>query len=146
MHMFLELTYDRCGDVSDVVLEPDENEDPDELHNYAGTLRVTNPAIQFSDRAKSGEFNYYDDDEYFLMLNRIKEFSSMFFRNQPSINIFQLAAILSEYILKTESFAPIPEPEEEDIEEMDEDDEDDGDDGDGGEDMFKDSDGDDLFE
>ena len=139
--MFLDLTYDNCGDVSDVILEPDQNEDPDELHNYAGTLKVTNPAIQFSERAKRGDFNYYDDDAYSLMLNRIKEFSSMFFRNQPSINIFQLAAILSEYILKTESFISIPEQEE--FEEFDEDDLDDDGGGDGDEDeddTFKDSD------
>ena len=114
--MFLDLAYDSIGDVERVTLEPDKDESPDELHNYSEILRVSNPTLQFCDRAKAGEFNYYDDEEYSLMLNRIKEFSNMFFNGRSNINVFQLAVTLSEYILKTESFAqiPKPEPEEED--------------------------------
>ena len=115
--MFLDLTYDEHGDVDRVVLEPDKDEDPDELHNYSEILRVSNPAIQFCDRAKKGDFNYYDDDEYTLMLNRIKEFSKVFFNGRDKINVFQLAVILSEYILKTEGFAQIPERNPKDDEE-----------------------------
>lgn len=100
--MNLEINYDGVR-VDDVSLTPDESENVDVLYNYSRNLLVKNPAVDFSERVKSGEFNAYSDDEYDRLLNRMKFFSKSFFCNQMYQNIFQLAASSMKYILQYDS-------------------------------------------
>lgn len=98
--MFFDLTYDAEGNVTDVVLKPGESEDADKLHDYACILRVDNPALRFSDKAKAGGFDHLDDAEYEKLLNKIKLISGNMFENKAQINIFRLVVMLLDHILK----------------------------------------------
>ncbi|MBQ9277803.1 MAG: hypothetical protein IJ224_04125 [Lachnospiraceae bacterium] len=87
--------------VRDVILDPEENEDEDKLYVYSQLLNVENPALDFTRRAKKGEFNDLTDEEYEFALKRIEFISDFFFKKMAKVNIFLLTADLLRYVMKS---------------------------------------------
>ncbi len=88
---------------------PSEGEDPQVLHDIASRLLVENPAIAFSDMAKAGKLNSYDDEEYEKLLAVVKRLNLLFIppnsdKPVPQINLFDMVIqLLYEYMLNQHS-------------------------------------------
>ncbi len=80
-------------------LQPEENEDPDELYRYSRVLLVENPALFFTEKAKKGVFNYLSDEEYDVVLQRFKLISERIFCKKPRINIFKAFDLMMKLVL-----------------------------------------------
>ncbi len=104
--MYFDFMFDDNAELDNLIIRPDENEDPDVLNYYSKILNIRNPAIRFAELAKMGKFNYYNEQDYSIMLNSIKEFEDLFFKKQLKVNIFQLLADMTEYILANYCFLP----------------------------------------
>ena len=102
--MYFDLKYDRDAELDSLIIRPDKNENPDVLHNYSKILKVRNPAIRFSELSKMGMFSEYSDQDYSVMLTSIKEFDRLFFNKKVNVNVFQLLADMTEYILQNYCF------------------------------------------
>ncbi|MBO4903092.1 MAG: hypothetical protein J5518_09895 [Lachnospiraceae bacterium] len=96
--MFLDLKYEDAY-VKSVVIKPDPEEDPDTLHDYSTMLLVKNPAAGMHTNPISRGFNDCELLDHDLILARVKEFGTRFFDGKETVNVFQLAATLAEYIL-----------------------------------------------
>ena len=97
--MEFKVTY-RNELVDESLLVPGEKDKPDYLYNLSKKLKVTNPAIIFTREAKSGAYNSVSDEEYDVMLKRIKFISKCFFDNKPDQNLFMLVNTMMDYIMK----------------------------------------------
>ena len=85
-------------------LVPGKDDNPDYLYNLSKKLLVVNPAVQFTEAAKAGKFNDVTDPEYYVLLARIKYIAKLFFNTtQYDQNIFMLASLMMEHILKTDT-------------------------------------------
>ncbi len=104
--MYFNFNYDNEARLNGLIIRPDKNDDPDVLHNYSKILKIRNPAIRFSELAKMGKFNECSDQDYSVMLNSIKEFDRLFFMKKVDVNVFQLLADMTEYILQNNCFLP----------------------------------------
>ncbi|MBR4514247.1 MAG: hypothetical protein IKO61_05120 [Lachnospiraceae bacterium] len=101
--MHFEITY-KNEMVDEVRLVPDPEDNPDYLYNLSNKLRVVNPAIQFREDAMAGKFKDQTDPEYEVMLKRIKYICELFFKDgKYDQNIFMLANLMMEHILKTDT-------------------------------------------
>ncbi len=101
MELRIVHNYDK---VTDVVLEPEENESEDMLYQLAQMLRVQNPAISFTKEVKAGKYNYLSDDEYDIVLQRIKYISECFFNKGEYSNIFQLLVNAMKYMMQYDKY------------------------------------------
>ncbi|MCR5502153.1 MAG: hypothetical protein K6F53_04035 [Lachnospiraceae bacterium] len=99
--MKFDLNYDD-ENFLDLMIAPEMRENPDTLHDYAGRLKIRNPALDFAEMAKAGRFNDMSDEDYEIALRRIKTVSS-FFSNKPDANIFHILAESIKYILATDN-------------------------------------------
>lgn len=97
--MIIDITYER-GKAKDIVLKPDGREKAETLHDYACLLKVKNPALEFSRRAKAGEFNEISEADYESILSLIKTVSLTCFDNNSEINIFQLVVNLMKQVVE----------------------------------------------
>lgn len=104
--MFYDFNYDSGAELEGLIIRPEKSEDPDVLNNYSKILKVRNPKIRFTELARMGKFNDYSDQDYSLMLNSIKELNRLFFKDRISVNVFQLLADMTEYILGNYCFSP----------------------------------------
>ena len=106
--MRFDYTFD--GDVlSWSQLQPEENEDPDELYRYSRVLLVENPALLFTEKAKKGIFNDQSDEEYAVLLGRFKLISDRVFGKKAKINVFKALDLMMKMVLAGELSAPAAE-------------------------------------
>ena len=103
--MYFDFHYDSDAELDGLIIRPDISENPDELHNYSKILKVRNPTIRFAELDKMGKFRDYNELEYSIISNSIKEFDWLFFKKQANVNIFQLLADMTEYILGNYCFS-----------------------------------------
>ncbi len=107
--MRIEYGLDRYCLPKQIHIVPSEGEDPEILHNMASRLLIENPAIAFSDMAKAGKLNSYDDEEYEKLLAVVKRLNLLFIppnsdKPVPQINLFDMVIqLLYEYMLNQHS-------------------------------------------
>lgn len=98
--MYFDIQYDNSR-FTDLVISPDENENPDLLHDYATSLKIKNTATTFTKLAKAGKLNDMSDKDYEIALQNIKKVSA-FFDNKPEANVFHVLAEAIKFILSRE--------------------------------------------
>ena len=52
-----------------------------------------------------GKFNDYNELDYSVISNSIKEFDRLFFKKQVNVNVFRLLADMAEYVLGNYCFS-----------------------------------------
>ncbi len=98
--MKYSLDYDlTTGDVNDVIIEPDADEDPDMLNRLSKSLIIQNPASRFNDLVRSGIMNDMSDDDYNEAVRRVRILSDEVFMKAPGQNIFMVNAGLTKLFL-----------------------------------------------
>ena len=103
--MFYDFNFDNGAELDGLIIRPEKSEDPDVLNNYSKILKVRNPTIRFTELARMGKFNDYNEQDFSLMLNNVKELNRLFFKDRLSVNVFQLLADMTEYILGNYCFS-----------------------------------------
>ncbi len=103
--MRIKYGLDRYCLPTKVHIVPSPNEDADWLHNMGVKMTVENPVIAFSEAAKAGLLEKYDDDHYEIILQVIKRLNLLFIppgsdKAEREINIYDLLCrLLYEYMI-----------------------------------------------
>ena len=103
--MQIQYSIDRFSLPRKIHIIPSADEDPAALAKIASRLTIENPAIQFSDLAKEGKLDVFDDEQYEKMLAVVKRLNLLFWnkdekRPERQLGLFDITIqLLYEYML-----------------------------------------------
>lgn len=103
--MQIQYSIDRYSLPKKIHIIPSADEDPAVLAKMASHLTIENPAIQFSEWAKEGKLDAFDDDKYDKLLAVVKRLNLLFWnkktkRPERQVGLFDLTIqLLYEYML-----------------------------------------------
>ena len=103
--MKIDFTLDKHYLPEKIHIVSEQGENRDWLHTVSRNLIITNPVFEFTEHARSGDFNDLSDLDYEKVLSVMKRLSLLFMMGDgkttlPGLNIFYLLeALLYEYML-----------------------------------------------